>query len=230
MFARILIAALAVLGITWSRDTQAVQNQECEWVDAYVNGVYQYSLYLCSGGGGGSGGNGDTPPDVWNAGGGNYGQTCQSLRGERPDNCDDTDPGNPADFPNSADAISIFNPYFGVPPDLRMAFDHFFGCVGGGHNSVQGCAEEIYRETFPTCSYQNCYWFSDDLLRVMGTAYIDDYVRDSVTWSIAWPAQIGVTPDFDMFPEWVKEAVSRSRAQMDCHLWHDRMQSAGCAP
>jgi len=124
----------------------------------------------------------------------------------------------------------VFNPIFGVPPTLQQAFDHFFGCVGGGHNSVQGCADEVYRETRPTCTYQNCFAFTDDLVLVMGTNYIDDYVRDSVTWSIALPAQIGATPDFDMFPEWVKDLVTRARAQMDCHNWHDRMQTAGCSP
>jgi hypothetical protein len=128
----------------------------------------------------------------------------------------------------------LFNWPLGIEMNetLSIAFGRLYGCIGGGYNSVQGCAAEIYSQTFPLChaTFQTCHSFTDDLLLVMGTDYIDDYVRDSVSWSIAYPAQIGAALDFDMFPEWMKELVTRARAQMDCHTWHDRMQGAGCSP
>ena len=102
--------------------------------------------------------------------------------------------------------------------------------IGDSHNSVQGGAEDIHEDTYPGCDYQNCFMFADDLLRVMGTEYIDDYVRDSVNWSISYPPRISITPDFDLFPEWVKDLAIRARAQGHCHDCHDQVQSAGCQP
>ena len=204
---------------------QDIPEAETVYVTAPMPNAYGCQYCWVSAGYGNGGASGSS-----GSGGGNYSQTCQSIRGYRPENCDDSDPGNPGDFPNSESSTLVLNPIMGVSPHLQLAFDRLYGCIGGGYNSVQGCADEIYRETYPTCTYQLCFQFSSDLVSVMGTKYIDDYVRDSVSWSIAWPAQIGITPDFDMFPEWVKELVTRSRAQMDCHNWHDRMQAAGCTP
>lgn len=71
MFLRILIAALAIWGMTWSKDANAAaQSNGCRWYNFFVDGAFNYSMYICDGNDGGGGGSGYEPPPIYGGGGG----------------------------------------------------------------------------------------------------------------------------------------------------------------
>jgi hypothetical protein len=250
MILRVLLAVLAIWGMTWASNAHAARMVEVCGTKEVSNCQYSGGSYSCNveivpdysncwwedwgyGDGGGDGGDSPTPPGGGGGGGGSY-ATCTNIRSERPLNCGDQDPGNPGDFPDASEAISQFSGLTinitSTTPNWELAITQLHRCIGGGHGSVQSCASEGFLQIGPGCDSQLCRELMDDLAIVMGTDFIGSLDPDSFNFSFAYPPQIGIAPDFDDFPEWMKTLITLAQAQMDCHVWHQKMNTAGCNP
>ncbi len=238
MFLRILIAALAIWGMSWSKEAQAV---------LYVCSTVQTTV--CQDGSGcevkletdcGSCRQYLTPPpppQPWDhqviiGDGATQEEVCNDVRADRPGNCGDINPGAPQDYPEADFAVRMFAGFNGVPSYISNAIGQLWGCVGGGFNNYQRCASEVANSL--NCSYSLpridlCQSLRSDLGIIQDYGFIGGVERDYIDIEFSL-RDISLSPSWDNLPEWFKELVIRSKEQSACHRWHKRMQATRCLP
>lgn len=234
----LLVTAMAVCGLTWSKEASAVQMVEvCTFHPVTICGPDGTGCYVSGGmqchledwGGGGGNYNPDPDPYYGGGGGSTTSSACLQLRSQRPENCGDAYPGTASDNPRSEPALDEFDPYPANRTRLVLPFRLLYGCIGGYHNSIQGCAGEIFNQFAASCHYPDCWRMLDFLREVQDMPDVSGYLTDTTTFSVALPAQFGVSGGHE-FPEWFRILIADSRSQTRCALWHNDMQTAGCAP
>ncbi len=243
MILRVLLAVLAIWGMTWSKDASAIYMvKTCQTVlvgwDGY-EAIYEERCRYENWEGGGDFYDPDPGYGGGGGGGGNY-VTCTNIRAERPLNCGNENPGNPADSPSSAvtsaaaDSWSFSNYWEPAPAGFDLRFSRIYGCIGGGHGSVNECLLEELRVSTSEPGFESCTAcvnFARDLMVSMGAS---EY-RTLDAWLIPIlvsqdQLQSVSPPAFSALPAWLRDLITASRAQMDCHDWHNSMSANGCAP